>query len=126
MSEKLKALWETTEKEGPEHGHRMADASLREEDIADCRTQLTDLILRGTMSTDSLKSFDATDVVAHNASSSSLMNVQKRLIQANIIRRSRIEFDTLSMSLSRSMVKRSGKTDPSYLASPKPNSYGIT
>lgn len=80
---------------GAKYRYRKADASLKEEDFEDFKAYLTVIILMVAANTEELA--DTTAIRTRLMDSKPLTEVQKRLINANIVRRNRIIFATQSM-----------------------------
>lgn len=77
--------------------YERADLSLQEQDFEEFKAHLTFIVLMPTIESYSEGSTDGDAVPCHIFDQGRLTTVQKRLIQANIIRRNRILFATQSM-----------------------------
>lgn len=97
---------------GAKYRYRKADASLREEEYEDFRTELNVAILLGNLADSKI---DSASLITRISDSNLLTSVQERLINANIVRRNRIKFATRPMKASEAPAAQTQKRSPSKI-----------
>ena len=82
---------------GAKYRYRKADASLKKKDFEEFKTHLTVVILMNSVEAKNEEPAERNEILPYITDSEQLTEVQKRLINANIVRRNRIMFATRSM-----------------------------